>query len=384
MATSNKSQGSSGKRVGFGLLMLALMGLAAAMAVPDFLAMRQPDLVVPGPGVSSVRQLSDYFPGLAGTAGDTAVYVMEGAEPGGKLLVLGGVHGNEPGGYLAAILLVESGLVDRGSVYVIPFTCASCMTHTDPGEAAPRRFPVETPHGTRYFKYGSRAINPVHSWPDPEVYVHYPSGQRLSGEETRNINRAFPGRPDGSLAERITYGITELIRQEGIDVVIDLHEAMPEYPNINVIVAHQRALEIAADAQIEMMLEGVPIATSPSPELFRGLTHREIGDHTPAFAFLMEAPNITIGRLRGQTTVDTILEGKDDFYVWAGRLGRLFVQFDEKGWPLDVRVARHVTGVRSIAAAFSMAYPDRAIEMRVPGYAEIISEGVGAFLAAPN
>ena len=34
--------------------------------------------IIPGEGVTEVRMLSDYFPDLAGTAGDTQIYVLQG------------------------------------------------------------------------------------------------------------------------------------------------------------------------------------------------------------------------------------------------------------------------------------------------------------------
>ncbi|MCR4425253.1 MAG: succinylglutamate desuccinylase/aspartoacylase family protein [Firmicutes bacterium] len=350
----------------------------------SFKAMWEPDLIIPGPGVTRQITLSEYFPALAGTPGDTEVYVLEGAGPGGTVLVLGGVHYNEPGASVAAAVLVESATMDKGRLFVIPFTCKSGFTHSDPGEGNPQRFSIETPGELRTFKYGARAVNPVHSWPDSEVYVHYPSGQRLSGEETQNVNRAFPGRPDGGLAERIAYGVTKLIEAEGVDLTVDLHEAMPEYPNINVIVAHQRALPLAATAQTRMMLNSIQIALSPSPVNFHGLSHRELGDHTETLAVLMEAPNLTFGRLRSETSERIMVEGTDPFYEWGAKLGRLFVPFDEKGWPLEVRVARHVTGVHQLANALTMRKPGRAVTINVPPYAEIVAKGVGAFLNPPR
>lgn len=367
-----------------GLLLLALVAVTVWSVAGSFLAMRRPDQVVPGPGVTRKAWLSEYFPGLKGSPGDTEVYVMEGQEPGASLLVLGGTHANEPGGYLTAILMLERGRVKKGRAFVIPFTCKSGFTHDDPGEGTPQRFTLQTSGGSRSFRYGSRAVNPVDSWPDPEVYVHTPSGQRLSGEETRNLNRSFPGRPDGSLAERIAYGVVQLIQKEKIDLTVDLHEAMPEYPNINVIVAHQKALPLAASAQMNLMLDGLQIAISPSPVKFHGLTHRELGDHTDTLATLMEAPNIAIGRLRGPTTVSSIVDGKDLFYVWGAKLGGLFVPFDEQGWPLNVRVARHTTGIKALADAFTLANPARPIVLELPAYPDIVANGVGAYLSPPE
>ena len=63
--------------------LLASVGvLAAAVAIlsvviPDALTMRQPDVIHKGPGVTEVRKLSDFFDGIAGTRGDTEVFVLD-------------------------------------------------------------------------------------------------------------------------------------------------------------------------------------------------------------------------------------------------------------------------------------------------------------------
>lgn len=369
------------ERLGILLLLAAL--LVIVLVTPAFTSMWKKDLIIPGTGVTKQVKLSDYFSDLGGTPLDTDVYILEGKDPGGTVLLISGVHCNEPGAYLTGIMLTETAKVAQGRVIIIPAVNASGFTHSDPGEGAPQRYTIDTPSGTRMFKYGSRAINPVHSWPDPEVFVHYPSGQRLSGEETRNVNRAFPGKPDGSTAERVCYGITELIKKESVDLVIDLHEAMPEYPNINVIVAHQNALGFAAMAQVRMMMEGIQIALSPSPANFHGLSHRELGDATSALAVLMEAPHLAFGRLRSETTEDLILTGKDPFYITGAKLGRLFVPYTEAGWPIEVRVARHTTGVKNLINALGTFRPGKAVAIEVPGYKDITANGVGAYLNPP-
>ncbi len=130
------------------------------------------------------------------------------------MLVLGGTHPNEPSGLMSAVLLIENVNVKSGTLYVIPRTNNSAFTHNDPQEGSPQRFTISTPHGERWFRYGSRATNPIDQWPDPDVYIHASSGQQLSGSETRNLNRGYPGRPDGTLTEQICYGITELIKKK--------------------------------------------------------------------------------------------------------------------------------------------------------------------------
>ena len=355
--------------------------ICSFIAGKSYSAMHVEEAIVKGPGVSEQKMLSDYFPKLKGTNGDTEVYIFHGEEPGGSMLVLGGTHPNEPAGFMSAVLLVENVNVKSGTLYVIPRANNSAFTHNDPQEGSPQRFTISTPHGERWFRYGSRATNPIDQWPDPDVYIHASSGQQLSGSETRNLNRGYPGRPDGTLTEQICYGITELIKKENIDMTIDLHEASPEYPVINAIVAHERGMGIASQAAINLQLEGIQISLEPSPTNLRGLTHRELGDYTDTIAILMETANPAQGRLRGKTDEDLVLTGKDKAYVKAAKLGRLFVPFDENGHPLEERVGRHLTSINELAKAYSSQYEDAPIIIEnIPEFSEIKEKGLGEYL----
>jgi len=355
--------------------------ICSFIAGKSYSAMHVEEAIVKGPGVSEQKMLSDYFPKLKGTNGDTEVYIFHGEEPGGSMLVLGGTHPNEPSGLMSAVLLIENANVKSGTLYVIPRANNSAFTHNDPQEGSPQRFTISTPHGERWFRYGSRATNPIDQWPDPDVYIHAASGQQLSGSETRNLNRGYPGRPDGTLTEQICYGITELIKKENIDMTIDLHEASPEYPVINAIVAHERGMGIASQAAINLQLEGIQISLEPSPTNLRGLTHRELGDYTDTIAILMETANPAQGRLRGKTDEDLVLTGKDKAYVKAAKLGRLFVPFDENGHPLEERVGRHLTSINELAKAYSSQYEDAPIIIEnIPEFSEIKEKGLGEYL----
>lgn len=337
--------------------------------------------IVKGPGVSEIQMLGDYFPGLRGTNSDTEIYVFHGDKPGGSMLVLGGTHPNEPSGVITAVTLIENSTVEAGTLYVIPRSNNSAFTHNDPQEGSPQRYTIETPHGDRWFRYGSRATNPIDQWPDPDVYIHAESGQKLSGSETRNLNRAYPGRIDGTLTEKIAYGITEFIKAEEIDMVIDLHEASPEYPVINAIVAHDNGMGIASEATINLQLSGIQMALEPSPKSLRGLSHRELGDYTDTLAILMESANAAQGRLRGKTSEELVLTGKDKFYVKAEKLGRLFVPYDENGHPIDERVARHLTSINELAKAYSNTNEDFPIILNnIPDYDEVLEKGIGYYL----
>ena len=370
--------------IALSLALVALIVIILTQVVPDSLAMREHELIKKGAGVTQVVKLSNYFDGIAGTAGDTDVYILDSGKPGASALILGGTHSNEPAGFLASVLFIENAKPSSGKLFVIPLANASAFTHSDYMEGEPKKFGIETAAGMRSFRFGSRATSPVDQWPDPDIYIHASSGQKLSGSETRNLNRAYPGRPDGTFTEKVAYAITNLIRKEAIDITVDLHEASPEYPVVNAIVAHQRAMKIASIAVLNLEMDGVTMGLEPSPTNLRGLSHRELGDATQTLALLMESTNPAQGRLRGKTNEALIVEGKDDRYVEAQKLGRLFVPFDENGWPLKTRVGRHVTSLLAIFDAYSSETPDKTLVIEaMPSYDDLNKNGIGAYLQAP-
>ena len=372
---------SAGRNTVISLVVLALaLGVVAAV-VPGYLAAEVDDAIRKGPGVSAVHKLSRWFPALAGTSGDTGVYVLDSGKPGATGLILGGTHGNEPAGYMTAILIVENAVPASGRLLVVPHANRSSVTHTDYQEASPRLLVFQGASGRRAFRYGSRATNPTDQWPDPDIYVHAASGQQLSGAETRNLNRAYPGRPDGTFTERVAYAIASLVRSEKVDVVIDLHEASPEYPVVNAIVAHERAMSVASAAVLNLEFEDIKIGLEPSPKNLRGLSHRELGDATEALAMLCETSNVSQGRLRGATDARQVIEGTDDKYLRAAGLGRLSVPFDEHGWPMKQRVGRHAASVMAVLAAYTSAHPDRPITVRgLPSCADLMAKGLEPYL----
>jgi predicted deacylase len=341
--------------------------------------------VVAGPGVTMVRKLSESFQGIKGSVNDANVYVLEGKKPGGSVLLLGGSHPEEPAGRLATWVLTENAVVEQGRVFILNSANRSATTVTRLGGAYPPDFTIKTPWGGQKFRMGDRWSNPLDQWPDPEVYVHYPTRQELAYVDVRNLNRAWPGRPDGTLTERTCYALIKLIDAEKIDIVIDLHEAELQYPVISAIVAHQKGADLAAMAS--MMIsgsEGFEIGVEYSPEALRGLSHREIGDHTGAISLLLEAPEPFLDATRGRTDRELLLTGRDPFVVRAGKRGLLFEKIDEKGWPIDVRVGRHTSAILQILEVWSGEKPDRGIVLTgVPRYNEVIEKGTGAFLRDP-
>lgn len=302
-------------------------------------------------------------------------------------MVIGGSHPEEPGAVLTAQLLVENAQVEKGRLIVVIWANRSASTVTRPGDAYPQFYHISTDWGTKKFRMGDRWANPLDSWPDPEVYVHYPSGQMLAYMDIRNLNRTWPGRPNGLITEQTCYALMEVIRKEGVNIFIDLHEAELEYPVISTIVAHQNAQEVAAMAS--MMLTAMefkrPIGMEFSPPSLHGLTHREVGDHSDALSFLVEAPEPFLDRVRGITDEHLLLTGKDPFVMKAGEYGLLYEKIDEEGWPIEVRVGRHCSTVLQLVQIYSDMNPDKAITIsQVPRYAEVIEKGVGHYLYDPS
>lgn len=365
------------------LLLLFAIAICFLSAL-KFLSMQKKEAIFPSRGLTSRKMLSSYFPGLKKTWGDTDVYLYEGQEKGGNLLILGGAHANEPAGFITAVLLIENIQVSTGKIIIVPRANNSGFTHSQPQEGNPQRYSLESPWGRRHFRHGSRLTNPVHQWPDPSIYIN-PAGQKLSGADSRNLNRCYPGRKTGSLTEKIASGIMELIKKEKIDLALDLHEAAPEYPVINAIVFHENSADLAALALMELQIEGFEFRLEASPINLRGLSHREWGDHAQIMAILLESANASHGRLKGKTSPALIVEGKDKNYTKAAKLGRLFVPYDEDGIPLKLRVARHLAAVKSILSNLEELYPEKRIEIRnMPSSSELKKVGIGPFLNPPN
>jgi hypothetical protein len=343
------------------------------------------ETVVLGPGVTEVKSLSDYFAPLKGTTNDCNIYILDSGNPGGTLLVMGAVHPEEPATNLAAEVLVENAQPVSGRLIVAIHENRSASTVTRPGDAYPQFFTISTDWGEKKFRMGDRWANPLDSWPDPEVYVHYPSGQLLAYMDVRNMNRTWPGRENGSLAERTSYAFMQLINAEHVDLTIDLHEAELEYPIIGTIVAHQDAMNVAAMTSMLLTAREFAIGMEISPPALHGLSHREIGDYSNSPCLLIEAPEPFLDRVRGITDTALLLTGKDQFVMRAGEAGLLYWPIDENGWPIDVRVARHVRTIEVITEIWTRFHKDLPMEVAgLPGYQELIDNGLGHYFADPS
>ncbi len=342
--------------------------------------------IVAGPGVTKVGRLSDYCENLKGTAGDTYVFYMEGKEEGGKLLMMGNTHSNEPAAILSALVFIENAVVDKGTLIIIPQFNNSGSRNTKPGDGYPLFFEIPTSWGSKKFRMGNRNAAPLDQWPDPAVYIHYPDRQLLSFLDVRNTNRTWPGRPNGALMERVTYAAMEIMRNENVDIAVDVHGAETMFPVTNCIVAPDKSMRIATMVSLTVQaMEGFKNHVEPSPQGFRGLSHREIGDFAETMPFLLEAPIPFLDQPTGPKTVDLLLDGKDPFLLSLAKQKKLFVPYDESGWPMKKRVGQHCSVILEIMRQFSMRDPEHAISVsNVPRYNDLVENDVGYYYHDPK
>ncbi len=368
-------------------LFVAITGAMTAVAGVQFYHHRHYRLpIVAGPGVTRVLSLSEYGQGLKDTMADTKVFFLEGKEPGGKALVMANTHANECDAVLAALIFIENAVVEKGTLIVIPQFNNSASRNTKPGDGYPLFFEIPTAWGTKKFRFGDRCASPLDQWPDPDVYVHYPDRQLLSFLDARNTNRTWPGRPGGLLMEQVTDAVMRMLRQERVDIAIDVHGAETMFPVTNCIVAPEKSMKIATMVSLTVVaMEGFENHVEPSPQGFRGLSHREIGDYSETLPFLLEAPFPFLDQPTGPKTVDLLLNGQDPFLLSLARQNKLFVPYDESGWPIDKRVGQHCSVALEIINQYSIKHADRAIRIgNVPRYADVVRDGVGSYYHEPG
>ncbi|MEW5784106.1 MAG: succinylglutamate desuccinylase/aspartoacylase family protein [Bacillota bacterium] len=112
-----------------------------------------------------------------GTAQETVLLIIAAPAEGPTIMVMGGVHGDEPAGYQAAGI-ISGWSIDRGTLLVLPRANAQAVAS-----------------GTRY-----------------------PPG-------SLNLNRSFPGSAVGNPTERLAASIYEVMAEFRPQWVVDLHEA---------------------------------------------------------------------------------------------------------------------------------------------------------------
>ena len=371
------------------IVVIAVALLFAVMASVDFIAMHKAEPIADNPNVTEIKMLSEYCPGLKGTALDTEIYVCDSGKPGGAMLILGGTHPNETASPVAAIAMAENLRCTQGRLFIIPWTNKSGFTHTSPLDGMQDFFDIELADGSkRTFRVGNRLTNPVDQWPD-YTYVMGSSGRQLMGTEIaeiRNVNRLYYGNPNGVLTERVCAGIFNLINEEGINLTMDMHEGSPEFlyldcTMVNMKADNQKAMSIAQSMALDMQFDDLDMRAEYSGVKSYGLSHRSLGDNTASMMTLMETYNPSMGPLHGKMDDDLIINGNEPNYYQAHLDGYIYFDVPKDGYPLVERVARHVTCVTYLARAFSEAYPDKVIAFEGLGsYSDMVGSGLGKIL----
>jgi len=383
-------------------MLLAIAFVLAFVSGRQFWLLRHfKETVVSSPALTEVQMLSDYLPSLKGTWADTPVFIYDSGIEGGSVLYSANVHPYEPATSLSAYLLMENIKVEKGKVFVIPETNRSGSTCGMLASAYPRFFHVQTEWGKETYRIGDRGVNPLDQWPDPFTYVHYPDGQNLAYQDIRNMNRTYPGRPDGTLTERASYAVMELIRKNNIDISIDVHEASIMYPVVGTYVTHQRAEDASMMASMMLTADSFDMKCEVSPKKLRGLSHREWGDFSDTLAVLMETPEPFIDRVPGPMTEKLFTEGKDQFLQAAADKGLVYTtsySYDQKsleknlakdpraveGFPLWYRCGRHLSGALSVIEQVALMDPEKEVLVSWPTYEELKERDCGHFLHDPS
>lgn len=369
------------------LLLLLLFLALAYFGGREFVELRNfKETVVVSDSFTKCFMLSDYFAPIKDTWMDTPVYLYDSGVPGGSMLYLGGTHPYEPATMLSAYVMMENIKVEKGRVFIIPHANMSASTVGMLGNAYPKFLHVESDFGPIRYRIGDRSTAPLDQWPDPFTYVHYPSKQNLDYTDSRNLNRVFPGRPDGNRTEQLAFAIMELTRNEKVDLFVDSHEASLMYPVVSTYVAHDRSADMAMMAAMELSATEFPMKCETSPKGLRGLTHREVGDFADnVLVILMETPEPFIDRVAGKITEKLMMDGKDEFLQTASEHQLLFCDYDiEFGTPMWYRVGRHLSGTLAMISQMNQFEPERELLVTFPNYKDMETHDIGYFLHDPK
>jgi predicted deacylase len=176
----------------------------------------------------------------------TVVHVLDSGRPGPVSLVVGGIHGDEPAGMEAA-RQVAARKPTRGKLIVIP--------------VANRLAAASNVRAPQFMQ---------------------------------DLNRSFPGRPEGTDAERLAASIMDVIARYRPAVAVDLHEAGSESDPDRRETANSLILsEDARTATIALaVLEGMNPARGERPFTF--LSGAPPGSFNREVARRFEIPVITV------------------------------------------------------------------------------------------
>ncbi len=117
---------------------------------------------------------------------ETTVYKFTSNVPGKRCAIVGGIHGDEVAGWKAALQLKERRDF-IGEVLIIPQASIYACKREE--------------------RYPGR-------------------GEAINGITYKDLNRNFPGKPDGNITQQIAYAISETVDDFNPDIIVDLHESL--------------------------------------------------------------------------------------------------------------------------------------------------------------
>ena len=175
-----------------------------------------------------------------------------------------------------------------------------------------------------------------------------------------------------------------MITREQADLAIDLHEASPEYPVVNTLVAHQRAMDLAALANVALQEQGVTIGLEASPESLHGLSHREWGDATGALAVLAETTNPAQGGCAAPRAPRWSPPGATASTCDRRRAAACRRRSPRRAGRCTCASRGTWPTVRELIATLAMVAPERPVEIGgVPTYDDVVKAGLGPWLQPP-
>lgn len=352
--------------------------LVVVLCTSAWAAFFRPD-VRPGYGVTRLGWLSDYHAPLRGTHLDAPVYYIEGEKAGATMLILGGAHPRELAGHVAALIAVENARAVEGRLIVVPALNASGYGIRDLATNIPRFHKVECRSGFRYLPFGDRRVDVADQGPDPVQYKHQsgaiiPNSRGKDGNEMRNINRCYPGLPDGTPTQQAAYAVMELVRKENVGLAVDMHEAdTPSWylsrktgevrqggrlAYMLVCNPKEKAMEMGAEAVMNVGANlGMELKMEPSNRAFRGLSHLEIGDATDCLSFLFETPTPALDDWRENPDILT-----------------------DRTYPIEHRAGLHQEVFQELVRLYNESHEERLVLEGLPTYQVLVEQGIAAWL----
>jgi hypothetical protein len=185
-----------------------------------------PPTATPEPFIVSAGEATR--PLLPGTPYETRLYIFGTGQPGPVVMALGGVHGNEPGGWQAAERTAEAVRPQTGALLVVPRA----------NRLAINLFERTTP-------------------------------------DLGDLNRLYPGDPNGLPMEQMAFSIVETLREFHVSVLVDMHESWSFYkdrPQNGTAFLGQTVATRPAEAGVELAKNVVEAVNTriraPHEELF--------------------------------------------------------------------------------------------------------------------